>query len=109
MTDLSFPEDWKPAPLSLERIDDGAPAGGKTLPEEWHDPGPVPTEPTMEQRIYAVARWAAALAVKELVDGTELTMRMRDAGPQAFLAGENEWERINETARIGIRYVMEGR
>ena len=83
------------------------PSGGKPL-VGYEDPGPIITDPTIEQRIYAVCRWAAALAVKELVDGTELTLIMRDEGPAPFLPGEAEWDRINDTSKMGINYVLTG-
>lgn len=84
------------------------PPGGQPMADEYLDPGPVPDEPTIEQRIYATCRWAAALAVKELVDGAELTIHMRNLGPKPFLPGEGEWERINSTAQMGINYVLYG-
>jgi hypothetical protein len=85
-----------------------APEGGQPMAEEYLDPGETVAEPTIEHRVYAVWMWAATLAIAELRDGVELSMPVREAGPEPFLPGEAEFERINDVAKRAIAYVVRG-
>lgn len=83
------------------------PTDGVVL-EGWGEPKPKIADPTMGMRVYAVARWAADLAITEMRDGTEHALILRDAGPEQYLPTEDDWARINDTAKMGVNYVLTG-
>lgn len=57
------------------------------------------------RRVYAVSRWAAAVAITELRDGYDAAMVVVEAGPAQFEVDDEDWGSINASAQIAINYV----
>lgn len=103
--ELSIPADWRPDMPKLESASDPGmiplvlPEVGKRVPSDRE---------MRERRIFATCRWAGVVAVTEMADGYDAAMQIVTEGPDRFLPDDEDWEKINETARVAINYIENG-
>jgi hypothetical protein len=105
--ELSIPTTWKAAPLALETADPAS-TSMPGLDEFAAAAAALHEANERSKRIFATCRWAGIVAVTEMSDGYDAAMRVVAEGPAKFLPTEDEWDRINTTARIAINYVESG-